>query len=230
MSTSSTQTRQMEYGVAILVLFVVMFPYTAWLREKKSQEQLGEATIGQIDTGSFLVKLALLGGARGIAANWFWMRAIDLQKVHEWDKLETTVNVITKLQPHFLMVWTWQGWNLAYNVSVEWDAPEDKYEWIKKGTKFLQEGVQKNVNSPDLVWDTAWTYYNKIGFSDEAIILRRLFHDDNDQKFKSAPGEGGTLNDNYLVAHGWFRNSVLLADKGNARLTTAIEYVDKPTQ
>ena len=86
--------------------------------------------------------------------------------------------MITKLQPHFLSIWTFQSWNLAYNVSVEWDAPEDKYEWIKKGIQFVQEGVDKNRKSPDLVWDTAWYYYHKLGFSDESIILRRLFRDD----------------------------------------------------
>ena len=63
-----------------------------------------------------------------------------------------TVNLITKLQPHFLQIWTFQGWNLAYNVSVEWDAPDDKYEWIKQGIKFLRDGVAKNsqVARPDL--------------------------------------------------------------------------------
>ena len=81
--------------------------------------------------------------------------------------MKTTVDLITKLQPHFLSVWTFQGWNLAYNVSVEWDAPEDKYDWIKKGIQFLQDGVQKNRKSPDLIWDTAWTYYHKLGFADE---------------------------------------------------------------
>ena len=105
-----------------------------------------------------MLKLALLGGARGVAANVLWGRALDLQKVHDWDRLKLTVDQITKLQPHFLRVWSWQGWNLAYNVSVEWDAPEDKYEWIKQGIKFLKEGVRKNEKSPDLMWDTAWTY------------------------------------------------------------------------
>ena len=134
-----------------------------------------------------MLKLALLGGARGIAANVLWTRAEELQKVQDWDQLKATVDLITKLQPHFLSVWTFQGWNLAYNVSVEWDAPEDKYDWIKKGIKFLQDGVKKNQKSPDLIWDTAWTYYHKLGFSDESIILRRLFRDDDDEEFKTRP-------------------------------------------
>ena len=152
---------------------------------RSGRSDLGEAAIGQVDTGSFMLKLALLGGARGIAANVLWTRAEELKREQDWDRMKATVDLITKLQPHFLSVWTFQGWNLAYNVSVEWDAPEDKYEWIKKGIKFLQDGVKKNRKSPDLIWDTAWTYYHKIGFSDEAIILRRLFRDDDDEEFKT---------------------------------------------
>src|SRR5207245_1204163 len=151
------------YGLIIVGLFVIMVPYREWLEREKTRKDLGEATIGQVDTGSFMLKLALLGGARGIAANVLWTRAIDLQKVQEWDRLKATVDLITKLQPHFLAVWTFQSWNLAYNVSVEWDAPEDKYEWIKQGIKFVQEGVEKNVKSPDLIWDAASIYYHKLG-------------------------------------------------------------------
>ena len=132
-----------------------------------------------------MMKLFLLGGFRGIVADILWLRAEEHKKDHDWDRLKTTVELITKLQPHFLSIWTFQGWNLAYNVSVEWDAPEDKYTWIKEGIKFVQEGVEKNRRSPDLIWDTAWIYYHKLGFSDESIILRRLFRDDEDEAFKT---------------------------------------------
>ena len=110
----------------------------------KKERDLGEAAIGQIDTGSFMMKLFLLGGFRGIVADYLWNRAEDYKKEHDWDRLAQTVEMITKLQPHFLAIWTYQSWNLAYNVAVEWDAPEDKYQWIKKGIQFVQQGVDKN--------------------------------------------------------------------------------------
>ena len=200
-----------------------MFPYTAWLDRVKTRRELGEATIGQIDTGSFMLKLALLGGARGVAANVLWTRAIDLQKMHEWDKLDQTVNLITKLQPHFLSIWTFQSWNLAYNVSVEWDDPADKYEWIKRGIQFVRQGVEKNRRSPDLLWDTAWTYYHKLGFSDESVILRKLFYDDDDEDFTIDPlrlddeGIRTTVDDSFAASHGWFTRSVRLVDAGASR-------------
>ena len=217
-----------------------MFPYTRLAqRARQSTKDLGEAAIGQVDTGSFMLKLALLGGARGIAANVLWTRAEELKREQDWDRMKATVDLITKLQPHFLSVWTFQGWNLAYNVSVEWDAPEDKYEWIKKGIKFLQDGVRKNRKSPDLIWDTAWTYYHKLGFSDESIILRRLFRDDDDEEFKTYIDPETNIqtirHDNFQLAYGWFRRSVKLVDEGEERLARPTarrtsSYVDPSPQ
>jgi hypothetical protein len=145
-----------------------------------------------------------------------------------------TVDMITKLQPHFLSIWTFQSWNLTYNVSVEWDAPEDKYEWIKRGIKFVQEGVKKNNKSPDLIWDTAWYYYHKIGFSDESIILRRLFYDDEDESFKKSPLDGNVYRDNFQLGHDWFVKAVRLVDDGESRQAAGpvetVEHVDAPAQ
>jgi len=235
---SSNQTRKIIYGLVIVALFGAMFPYANWLNEEKRRRDLGEAAIGQVDTGSFMLKLALLGGARGIAANVLWTRAEELKREQDWDKMASTVELITKLQPHFLSVWTFQGWNLAYNVSVEWDAPEDKYEWIKRGVKFLQDGVRKNRKSPDLVWDTAWTYYHKFGFADESIILRRLFRDDDDEEFKTyvdvETNNRVVGTDNFKLGYGWFNRAVALVDSGEQRVASGTEsnldYVDPAPQ
>jgi hypothetical protein len=219
---SQNLIRQMVYAAVIVVLFVAMYPYQAFLDGQHKKYDLGEATIG-IDNGSFVLNLCALGGARGIVANALWEQAIKLQKSHEWDRLEAKVDMITKLQPHFLSVWTFQGWNLAYNVSVEWDDPADKYRYIKRGINFLKQGVERNQRSPDLMWDTAWTYYHKIGMADEAVILRKLFRDDEDEPFKTDPITGEIKNDNFLLGHGWFKRSVRLVDEGGTRLTPGVE-------
>jgi hypothetical protein len=238
MNSTPNFNKKLIYGFVIVLLFGVMFPYTSWLAEEKKRRDLGEAAIGQIDTGSFMMKLFLLGGFRGIVADLLWLRAEEHKRDHDWDRLETTVELITKLQPHFLSIWTFQGWNLAYNVSVEWDAPEDKYTWIKQGIKFVQEGVRKNRRSPDLIWDTAWFYYHKLGFSDESIILRRLFRDDEEEGFKTyddpVSGHPVVGNDNFKLGYGWFSRAVSLVDSGANRLNSGtvedIRYVDPTPQ
>jgi hypothetical protein len=239
MSPAVNLRKKIIYLLIIVMLFGAMIPYSNWLAGRKQRYDLGEAAIGQIDTGSFMMKLFLLGGFRGIVANLLWIRAEEKKKEQDWDTLKTTVELITKLQPHFLSVWRFQGWNLAYNVSVEWDAPEDKYIWIKEGIKFVQEGVAKNRRSPDLIWDTAWIYYHKLGFSDESIILRRLFRDDEDDAFKTFEDPSSNFeltlvgNDNFKLGYGWFARAVNLVDTGATRLQSGvrgIEYVDPTPQ
>ena len=220
MKTVTNQHRKLIYGLIIVVtLRRDVSPTPTGSTSEKQSRDLGEAAIGQVDTGSFMLKLALLGGFRGIAANVpLDPRRASYRSDQDWDQLKATVDLITKLQPHFLSIWTFQGWNLAYNVSVEWDAPEDKYEWIKKGIKFLQDGVEKNQKSPDLIWDTAWTYYHKLGFSDESIILRRLFRDDDDETFKTYIDPETDVqvvrHDNFQLGYGWFSRAVKLVDAG----------------
>ncbi|APW63436.1 hypothetical protein [Paludisphaera borealis] len=234
----SNQTKKIIYGLVIVLIFGSMYPYTKWLDQEKKDRDLGEAAIGQIDTGSFMMKLFLLGGFRGIVANYLWIQAEDHKKNHDWDRLKATVDLITKLQPHFLSIWTFQGWNLAYNVSVEWDAPEDKYEWIKQGIKFVQQGVEHNKRSPDLIWDTAWFYYHKLGFADEAIILRRLFRDDEDEAFKTYIDPETNVKvvkgDNFQLGYGWFSRAIALVDEGGTRLNSGtadtIQYIDPSPQ
>ena len=237
MSYLTNLQRKILYAIGILLLFGAMYRYKVYLKAEADQKDLGEATIGEVDTGSFVLKLFLLGGFRGMAANILWTRAIEFQKIQEWDRLKVTVDMITKLQPHFLAIWTFQSWNLTYNVSVEWDAPEDKYEWIKRGIFFIRDGVEKNQKSPDLIWDTAWYYYHKLGFSDESIILRRLFRDDTEEEFKRSPLEAKNIyNDNFQLGRDWFIRSVRLVDSGEGErqgvgeFDQQIDYVDAPTQ
>lgn len=229
MSTLSIRAKQILYGSLILGIFAVMVPYGRWLQGEKSRRDLGEATLGEVNAGSFMLKLAMIGGFRGVVANALWMQAQELQRLQEWDQLKTRVDLITKLQPHFLSIWTFQGWNLAYNVSVEWDDPADKYIWIKNGINFLREGVTNNPKSPDLVWDTAWTYYHKVGFADESIILRQLFHEDVDEDFRTDPVDNRLYDDNFKVSRGWFELAVDRADEFQrlaTELETPVEFVD----
>lgn len=242
MNPNNSLYRKLIYVGLILALFLGMWPYKRMVLDPaKQQSDLGEATIGQVDAGTFTLNLALLGGARGIAANMLWMNAKELQKAQEYDKLSATVDLITKLQPHFLAIWTYQGWNLAYNVSVEWDAPDDKYEWIKRGIKFEKKGVEKNVRSPDLHWDVAWIYYHKLGFSDEAIYLRRLFHEDPDEDFHryldpKDDTPSPIYDDNFQLARGWFQRAMARVDRDQEEVRSDItkklqlEYVDAPEQ
>jgi len=184
------------------------------LAQLRTQYDLGEATLGKVDPSSATMNLVLLG-LRGVASSALWRQAIYQQENKDWGGLRATTESIIMLQPHFLQVWRFQGWNLAYNVSAEWDDVEDRYYWVKEGAKFYQEGTTRNEKMPELLWDTGWVIGSKIGNSDEKKFFRKYFkHDPDEERFPGGPDP--ELNpeglDNYLVAQEWYQRANDLED------------------
>ena len=58
-----------------------------------------------------------LGGFRGLISNLLWIRANDLQGRKVF-RNGATGGLDHELEPHFSQVWLFQGWNMAYNISV----------------------------------------------------------------------------------------------------------------
>ena len=135
---------------------------------------LREQDQGQADlTGSTLN--LIFTGSRGLVVCALWWGTDELKARHEWNELEQSIKVITKLQPHFITPWLFQSWNLAYNVSWESDRLRDKYFYIARGLDLLADGERRNRDNPDLRYHMGWFYLNKIGFSDQSKTLRSLF-------------------------------------------------------
>jgi hypothetical protein len=183
--------------------------HLAYLR---SEYDLSQAELGEIDPASESMKLATLG-MRGIAANILWTKAIEYRKTQQWDKLSATLNQITKLQPNFIHVWESQAHNLSYNVSVEFDNYEHRYQWVKRGIYYLIDGIQYNRRAPRLTHSVGWFVSQKIGRADERVQFRRLFREDRDFHNDLAshinmdgPDVRGAdeYPDNWLVGRQWY--------------------------
>jgi hypothetical protein len=168
------------------------------LAQLRSKYQLGQAQLGEIDPASETIKLATLG-MRGVAANLLWDKANEYKKTEDWVNLSATLQQIAKLQPNFVSVWIFQGWNLSYNISVEFDDYRDRYYWVIKGIDFLKEGTQYNRDDPRLLSKIGWTIAQKIGRADEHVQFRRLFRDDDDFNGDRPRAQ----RDNWLVGREW---------------------------
>jgi hypothetical protein len=90
------------------------------LAQMRSEYRLGQAQLGEIDPASETIKLATLG-MRGVAANILWNKSHEYNKNEDWVNLAATLEQIARLQPNFVSVWIYQGWNLSYNISVQFD-------------------------------------------------------------------------------------------------------------
>jgi hypothetical protein len=172
---------------------------------------LSQKNLGQIDATSETVKLGTLG-LRGVAANLLWGKAHLYKKKKDWTNLEATVKQITKLQPNFISVWIFQGWNLSYNVSAEFDGYKDRYRYVIAGAKFLEDGIGHNDREPRLPWELGWVIAQKIGRADESKQFRRLFRAD-DPFHDSLPYDiQDPTRDNWRVGKNWFKRATGLVD------------------
>ena len=173
---------------------------------------------------------------RGVAANILWEKATDYKMKKDWTNFGATLNQITKVQPNFLNVWVNQAWNLSYNVSVEFDDYRERYRWVIKGFKFLNEGIKYNEGQPKLPWELGRMVSQKIGKADEVKQFRRLFAEDADYRdslpadlrdtcldYKGRP-------DNWLVGKGWYEKAVDMVDSPDRRGHDGTEPADLPFQ
>jgi hypothetical protein len=230
MNQFSSQQRKLVYlgGILLLLIPIIALGMPAdrdgqgagFIASKRTELDLGESNLGELDPSGSAMNLVLLG-LRGVAANILWVQAEEQKNHKNWAQMRATTESIIRLQPHYVKVWEFNAWNLAYNVSVEWDAVPDRYFWVKEGGKFLQKGIARNRLAPDLYWNMGNMYGKKIGLSDEARFFRRYFRQDPDPKFNGGPDPdwNDADQDNYLVAKDWFARANSVEDEGKMRQT-----------
>ena len=202
------------------------------LARLRSEYDLGESDLGQIDPTSATMNLVLLG-LRGVAVNMLRMDLDHYKDTKNWAELQATTNAVITLQPHYIEVWKFLSWNMAYNVSAEWDAVPDRYYWVKEGGKFSQQGTRRNQDSPELLWDTGKIWGQKIGRSDEWKYFRKYFLVDPDQeRFKG--GVDDAINpeqkDNYLVAKDWYTRANIAEEKKVQHIMMRALFRSYPTR
>lgn len=104
-----------------------------------------------------------LGGFRGLIADFFWLRAISLQEEGKYFEMVQLASWITKLQPKSTATAAYLAWNMAYNISVTFSMPEDRWRWVNKGIDLYHEAIQYNPNDPILYKELGWIYQHKLG-------------------------------------------------------------------
>jgi len=190
-----------------------------WLAQQRQEHGLSQANIGEIDARGESIKLAMFG-MRGLAANILWTQAIEYKKKKDWSNLRLTLDKISKLQPNFISVWSFQAWNLSYNVSAEFDDYRDRYFWVKEGIKFMEGGIKYNEKEARLLGEIGRMTGQKIGRADEWKQFRLLFADPDDDLYDylnaSLPVELRDpleRRDNWLMGKWYYRSAERLLDR-----------------
>src|SRR6476659_5263394 len=114
-----------------------------------------------------------LGGFRGLIANALWIRATDLQQEGKYFEMVQLADWITKMEPSLTQVWVVQAWNMAYNISVKFPNPYDRWRWVQRGIELLRDdGLRYNPREALMYRELAWFFQHKMGQNmDEAHMV-----------------------------------------------------------
>lgn len=193
MATAYERIRQRKiiYLVAIVVLLGLAYAHKSQIIDTAAKQyDISETNLGKVDLGGSISRF-VLSSFRGPLVCGLWWEVTELQERHDYKQLEILLTALTKLQPHFKKPWQYQGWNLAYNVSVEFDRVQDKYFYISKGIRWLANGEEINriklydptrpdelhvIGDPEMRSEIAQYISGKMYYADEQTIFRPLLH------------------------------------------------------
>jgi hypothetical protein len=135
--------------------------------------------------------IVILGGFRGPYVVWLWIKAEEekQQKVH-FDLLDRYTK-IAAFQSDYPQMWAYRIWDIVWNLTVQWQSKERKYEWIRRGIEFGTEGYRRNPRSAVILESMGRIYAEKLGRSQEAPFYRQRIKED----------EGRST---FLIAYEWY--------------------------
>jgi hypothetical protein len=117
-----------------------------------------------------------IGAMRGLIVDYLWIKINLMKDQGLYYEVMADAEMITKLQPRFAPVWTFHGHNMAYNISVATNTPEERWEWVNAGIRLVRnEGLRANPNNLVLHKDLAFWHAHKLdGVSDDAHLFYKL--------------------------------------------------------
>ena len=123
---TTAQSRKLTYlgGIVLLLIPIIWLGLPSdgkagsggKLARLRSDYELGESDLGDVDPSSAAMNLVLLG-MRGVAVNLLWVDLDKQKDMKRWSEMQAVTESIVRLQPHFEKVWEFNGWNLAIAVS-----------------------------------------------------------------------------------------------------------------
>ena len=104
------------------------------------------------------------GGLRAPLVSHLWIRTNELKEQGRYYDAMQMADLICKLQPRHDGVWSWHSWNMAWNISVTKQTPEERWLWVHNGLRLLRdEGIPLNPRSVTLYKELGWLFYSKMG-------------------------------------------------------------------
>jgi tetratricopeptide (TPR) repeat protein len=121
------------------------------------KDGLTNASQGGLNNEFMLLPLL---GFREAAAGLLWVRCDEFFHSGDYDAILPLVRLITWLDPHADNVYVTGAWHLAYNFTDANERSDRRY--IAPSQSLLVEGVENNMDIPDIKFELGWQRYDKI--------------------------------------------------------------------
>jgi hypothetical protein len=149
---------------AFVALLVAIGAVQGKLNDIRVQEKLVDTEIIANAPPVVAFTTVALGAFRGLVADLLWLRATALQDKGQYFEMVQLASWITKLQPRFTGAIAYLAWNMSYNISVTFSAPEDRWRWVQRGLELIRdEALEYNPGDALLYKELGWIYQHKIG-------------------------------------------------------------------
>lgn len=112
------------------------------------------------------------GAARAFMVNYYWIRLENQKDEGRYYEAWQLANWICRLQPRFEGVWSFQAWNMAYNISIGTHTPRERWQWVSNGFRLLRDdAIPRNPRSILLYRELAWTFFHKMGGTSDSMHM-----------------------------------------------------------
>jgi len=164
-----SSSRSRLYKPALVAAIIPLLALSGMMQRRLNHDRIGMGItrgepLGNTAPPVLVFTTVALGGFRGLIANALWVRASDLQEQDKYFEKVQLADWITKLQPHFTTVWVHQAWDMAYNISIKFSDPRDRWQWVQRGIELLRdEALKYNPDEPLIYRELGWIFQHKIG-------------------------------------------------------------------
>ena len=136
--------RQFKIWIPALAALTLLVTATVFVQGRldtivKEDKLVDEASIEGLPPMVAFTTVAL-GGFRGVLADLLWLRTTGLQSQGKYFEMVQLASWITKLQPKFTGATAYLAWNMAYNISVTFTSPVDRWRWVQRGIELIRDG------------------------------------------------------------------------------------------
>jgi hypothetical protein len=162
--------------IGLVIVAAGLLAGSGWLEESLNLDraQLGLTISAPLQNAPPILAFTTvaLGGFRGLISNYLWIRANDLQQDDKFFEAVQLADWTTDLEPHFPQVWVFQAWNMAWNISVKFSDPADRWRWVQRGMELLRDdSLRYNPDSTLLYQWLGWIFQSKIGQNNDDANL-----------------------------------------------------------